>query len=48
MEAIQDMNIIPGLWSFDLLKEKIESSASVAELTVDKVNGMVTLTVPTG
>ena len=45
--VIQEMNIIPELWSFDLLKEKIESSVSGTELTVDKVNRMVTLTVPT-
>ena len=34
--------------SFDLLKEMIENSTSGAELTVDKVNGVITLTVPTG
>ena len=48
MRTIQEINIIPGLWSFDLLNGKIESSASGANPTVDKVNRMVTLAVPAG
>ena len=47
VREIYVMNISPGLWSFNLLKENIKISTSGVELAVDKVNGMVMLTVPT-
>jgi len=38
----------PGLWSFSLLKDLVESSTDKVSLDVSKPNGMISLTIPTG